>query len=64
MGGANRCSKCGHDYIDHIILTNSLLKEAEKVDDVIDEEMQAKFQQAENAEERAQLLYKKLENQK
>ena len=64
MGGSqNTCSVCGHDYTYHYY-DEAVFKEVEEVNDLIDEEMQAKFEQAANAEERAQMLYKKLESQR
>ena len=63
MGGSyNTCSVCGHGYTYHYH-DEALFKEVEVVKDLIDKDMQAKFQQATNAEERAQILYMELERQ-
>lgn len=62
-GANNTCSVCGHDYTYHYH-DEALFTEVEVVKDLIDGEMQKKFEQAKNDEDRAQMLYKELEDQK
>ena len=56
------CRVCGHGYSLHYH-EEVLFKTEDVVEQLVDEEMQEKFKQAASAEERADLLYKKLERQ-
>ena len=60
MQGANTCRVCGHSYIYHYH-NKCLFKQ---VEDIINDEMRSKFEKAKNDQERAEMLYVELENQK
>ena len=59
MQGTNTCTVCGHYYIYHYH-EHCLFKQR----DFINEEMRSKFEKAKNDQERAEMLYAELENQK
>ena len=62
-GQNNTCSRCGHSYVHHYH-DEALFREEKEVKDLVNEEMKSKFEKAKSDQERAQLLYAELENQK
>jgi GTP-binding protein EngB required for normal cell division len=63
QGENNTCTACGHSYMYHY-REQGLFKEVEEVKDLIDQEMQSKFEKAKSDQQHAQLFYIELEKQK
>ena len=63
MRGNTTCQECGHYYTYHYH-NEVLFRRSEEVEDLVDEKMKSKFDKAKSDQERAEILYAKLENQK
>ena len=63
MGSNSICKVCHHSYTYHYH-GESLFREVEETKDLVDDEMRQKFEEAKDAEEQAQILYKELKRQK